>query len=263
MMPDFLGRGFRLHYEERGRGEPIVLLAGYLMDHHLFDAQVARLSTHYRCIALDRRGHGESDCPLGHWSMADLVEDVVSLIEALGTHPCHLVGMSIGGAEATRIALEYPALVRSLIYIDAPADPQLPAGASFDIEGIAAKGLDDHVLELAALMLYGKTFRSTQPEVVTAHINQIKRLPHRTIAEGLRINLNTEPVGNRLEEIAVPALVIHGSEDVALPLDKSEAVANGIADSRFVLLEGAGHSSPVEQPHAVSDAMEQFLAPLA
>ena len=71
-MPEFDGRGFRLHYEECGDGEPVLLLPGYLMDHHLFDAQVARLSSRYRCISPDRRGHGRSDCPPGPWSMADL-----------------------------------------------------------------------------------------------------------------------------------------------------------------------------------------------
>ncbi|MGH2576400.1 MAG: alpha/beta fold hydrolase [Solirubrobacterales bacterium] len=261
-MPDFPGRGFRIHYEDRGSGDSVVFLHGYLMEHHLFDAQVARLSTHYRCVAPDRRGHGNSECPPGPWTITDLVDDVVALVQRLAVGPCHLVGMSIGGAEVTRIALDHSELVRSLVYVDAPADPQLPEGASFDPDEVAERGLSPELLELSGLVLYGERFRTEHPEEIAEHVERIRQLPNRTIGEGLRINLNTQPVSDRLGEIGMPALVIHGSDDVALPLDVSASVAAGIPGARLELIEGAGHSCPIEAPDEVTAAIELFLGSL-
>ena len=100
----FDGRGFQLHYEDVGHGDTVVFLAGYLMDLHLYDAQVEGLKDRYRCMRLDRRGHGGSDLPPGPWTMDDLIEDAIALITSVAADPCHLVGMSLGGAEITPTA---------------------------------------------------------------------------------------------------------------------------------------------------------------
>ena len=100
----FDGRGFQLHYEDVGHGDTVVFLAGYLMDLHLYDAQVEGLKDRYRRMRLDRRGHGGSDLAPGPGTMDDLIEDAIALITSVAADPCHLVGMSLGGAEITPTA---------------------------------------------------------------------------------------------------------------------------------------------------------------
>jgi 3-oxoadipate enol-lactonase len=238
----------------------VVFLPGYLMDSHLFDAQVAGLQSQYRCVVLDRRGHGESGCPPGPWTMADLVGDVTGPMEHLELGRSHLVGMSLGGAEISRIALQRPKLVRSLVYVDAPADPRLPAGTDFDLDEIAAHGLSDELLELAALVLYSDGFRTDHPDEVTADIARMRTLPRTTLGEWFRINVTTEPVLDQLRAITAPAIVLHGREDLALPLAEAEHVATALGGARLVVIDRAGHVTPREAPDIVTAAIAEFLA---
>ena len=102
----------KIHVEESGYGEPVVFVHGSWSDHHAWDALVRELPADLRLVRYDRRGHGASECPPGPGSVADDVDDLAAVVEAVG--PAHLVGNSLGSQIALRMAIARPDLVRSL-----------------------------------------------------------------------------------------------------------------------------------------------------
>ncbi len=112
--------GVRLYYEEHGAGDPLVLLHGGLGSVEMFASVLPALAAARRVIALDLAGHGRTadiDRPLRPELLAD---DVAALIERLGAGPADVLGYSLGGAAALRLAVQRPALVRRLVLVSIP-----------------------------------------------------------------------------------------------------------------------------------------------
>jgi pimeloyl-ACP methyl ester carboxylesterase len=126
-------------YDERGSGEPLVLLHGGAVDARFFEHNIDALAEHFRVIATDLWGHGRTADREGPFSLESFATDVAELIEQVAGGPAHVLGHSIGAAVALDLTMRRPDLVRKLIEIsggfDIDADPQ--AGMSIDdmVEG--------------------------------------------------------------------------------------------------------------------------------
>lgn len=261
-MPDFKGRGFKIHYVEEGEGPAVVFVHGLVMDHTMYAAQFEELPDTYRCIALDLRGHGRSDCPPGPWTMQDSVDDVIAFIAGVQAAPCHLVGMSWGGMIALRIPLQRGDLVRTIVPIDTSADTDSPDRAALFrgfMEAIAAQGLTDEIIEAGAGELFGERYRTEHPDGIEAYSDRMRAMRPEAVVEGLRAVIERDSVLDRLGEIRIPALVIHGEQDVAQPIEEAEKTVGGIPGARLVRLPGVGHTSPLEAPDEVNAALAEFL----
>lgn len=117
-MPFVDTNGIRMHYEERGSGEPLVLLMGLGAPGSLWEDHVQAFEQHFRCLLVDNRGAGESDKPAGPYSTRMMAEDTAGLLRALGVEQARVAGISMGSGIAQELALAYPELVRSLVLID-------------------------------------------------------------------------------------------------------------------------------------------------
>ncbi len=261
-MAHFDGRGFRIHYVEQGEGAPVVFAHGFVMDHTMYAPQFEDLPDDHRCVAWDMRGHGESECPPGPWTMQDTVVDLVQFIEGVHAAPCHLVGMSWGGMIAVRLALQREDLVRSVTLIDTSADAEEPDKVeqytAFQ-EIIQAQGLTDELIEGTLPIFYAEKYLSNEPDGVAVHIRRAKNMNPDALVEGLRALIERNSVVDRLGEIRVPALVIHGEEDAAIPMAQAEKMADGIPDAELVRVPEAGHTTPLEAPDTVNEALAKFL----
>jgi pimeloyl-ACP methyl ester carboxylesterase len=115
--------GVRLHYLDwGGSGEPLVLLHGLGTTAHNFDDLAPRLTGRFRVLALTRRGHAESDHPESGYTIRQTTADVLGFLDTLGIGRAHVIAHSLGGAEATRLAVEHPDRVHRVIYLDALPD---------------------------------------------------------------------------------------------------------------------------------------------
>jgi pimeloyl-ACP methyl ester carboxylesterase len=122
-MPTVNCNGVQLFYTDTENGQDTVVFShSYLLDHSHFNPQIDVLKEHYRCIAFDHRGHGQSGKPSSGYEMENLYQDAVSFIEEMGCAPCHFVGLSTGGFIGLRIGIRRPELVKSLIMMDTSAD---------------------------------------------------------------------------------------------------------------------------------------------
>ncbi len=263
-MPTYSGRGFKIHYVEEGNGPSVVFAHGFCMDHTMYLSQFEDLPDSYRCLAWDMRGHKGSECPPGPWSMQDLVVDLIGFIEDTNAAPCHLVGMSIGGMIAVRLAIQREDLVRSLVLIDTSADSE-PDDVAEVYRGFQQTiadndGITDELARGTLPIFYGPMFMDEHPDVLAIHVDREMKMPATALVEGLNALLGRETVVDRLGAIRVPTLVIHGEVDQAIPIDKAVELADGIPGAELIRVPDAGHTTPLEAPDVVNEALAGFFA---
>ena len=263
-MATFSGRGFKIHYVEEGKGPAVVFAHGFCMDHTMYAPQFEDLPETYRCVAWDLRGHGRSECPPGPWTMYDLVTDLIAFIEGTEVRPCHLVGMSIGGMIAVRLAILRPDLVRSLVLIDTSADAEPDDVAvvyrGFQEQIVSNDGIPDELAEGTLPIFYGPSFIEANPDAMKFHVEREKQMPTTALVQGLEALLGRDSVVDRLGEIRVPTLVIHGTADQAIPMERGEELADGIPGAELIRVPDAGHTTPLETPDVVNEALAGFFA---
>lgn len=262
-MPQIRVNNVELFYEEKGSGPEVMLFShGYLMDHTMYDHQVEAFKDEFRCIAYDQRGHGRSEAITSSYDLDALVNDAIGLIEALKIAPVHFVGMSTGGFIGLRIALRRPELLKSLALIDTSADVE------------EKSKLSQYNLLLKTVNLVG--WKPVIGRVMPILFNEVfledpKRQDEvkkwRGIITGHNVKAVTafgkaifarDSVVNQLGNIKAPSVVIVGKHDAATPSAYAQTMADRIHDTRMRVIPDSGHSSPVEKPRAVAEAMRTF-----
>jgi len=263
-MPRLRVNGADLYYEAQGSGsETIVFAHGLLWSGRMFDAQVAALQDRHRCVTFDFRGQGRSAVTRDGYDMDTLAEDAAALLGALGAAPCHFAGLSMGGFVALRLGARRPELVRSLILMETSADPE-PA------ENVPRYRQLGRVVRLVGLapvaprvmpIMFGRTFM-TDPARAAERREWRRRMAanHRVgISRALNGVIERAGVYEEIDRITAPTLVIVGEQDVATVPEKARRIAGRIPGARLVTIPGAGHTSTVEQPAAVTAAIAEFL----
>jgi 3-oxoadipate enol-lactonase len=263
-MPSIQVNGATLHYEEHGAGaETIVFAHGLLWSGRMFDAQVQALRDRFRCITFDFRGQGQSEVTEGGYDMDTLTEDAAALIGALGAAPCHFVGLSMGGFVGMRLAIRRPELLRSLVLMETSADPEPPESApKYRTMGHIARWLSMRLVAAPVMkIMFGRTFLTDPARAAERRAWRARMLAnHRVgITRALRGVTDREGVYEQIDRIRTPTLVVVGDEDVATTPEKAQRMAARIPGARLVVIPGAGHSSSIEQPEAVTHALQEFL----
>src|SRR6266481_8618583 len=130
-MPKAVLADVALNYIEAGAGSPVVLVHGMACGWRMWRSQIRALRPHYRTIAYDHRGHGESSAPDDEaaYSQVILADDLAGLIHHLGLAPASVIGLSLGGAVAIELAIRHPALVAALVLVDAGSGSDDPVAA--------------------------------------------------------------------------------------------------------------------------------------
>lgn len=261
-MPTVRRAGPDIHYTVRGEGRPIVLGHSFLCSGEMWAQQVEPLAAAgYRVINVDARGHGESGRIDAGFTLYDMVEDVVAVLDRLEVRRAVWAGLSIGGMVALRAALVVPERVEALILLDTDAGPE-SAWKRFKYSALGriatTVGLRP-VLPQVERLMFGATTRRQRPDLVAEWRERFGGVHLPSILRMLRALQDRDDVVPRLPEIAVPALVVVGEEDVSLPPIHSRVLARGLSGSRLVEVPGAGHLSALERPEAVTAAMLEFL----
>jgi pimeloyl-ACP methyl ester carboxylesterase len=256
--------GVGLYYEESGSGgEAVVFAPGLAWGTHLFAAQVGTLAARYRCVCFEARGQGRSEVTRGGYELDNSAVDLAGLIEHLGLAPCHLVGHSLGASAAVRVAIQRPALVRSLALVNATTDEDpvwdriLFRCLSYAVELFGTGVVGNRLMKT----MFGKSYL-TDPARAGAReeARQLFLSNSRTgIARTVRGWLRSPAVMDELPRVSAPALVIAGEEDRAVKPDRSRQTADAIPRCRFLLVPRCGHSAPVEAPEAVTTALAELF----
>lgn len=254
--------GITLHYETSGSGLPIVLTHSFLCDGSLFTHQVAVLEQTHRIINIDLRGHGQSGPSESPFTIYDLVDDVVAVLDAEGVALAVWMGLSIGGFLSLRAALTRPERVRALVLIDTDAGAET---AWKKLKYTAMKWwlqtLGPRLPVSAAMpIMFGRTTLRSRPELHADYYQRFMNVRVNSICCGIDAITERDDVVGRLNEIRVPTLVVVGEEDKPLPPWKSRRIANAIPGAELVVIPRAGHLSAIENPVPVTDAVTHFLS---
>ncbi|MDD9990289.1 MAG: alpha/beta hydrolase [Rhodospirillales bacterium] len=257
--------GYHERHIERGAGPAVVFSHGTLMDATMFDPQLDHLAERgYRAIACNSRVlTGE---PAAH-TLGDLVEDCRALLDNFGIGKCVLAGMSVGGFMALEFALAYPERLSGLILIaatskDYTAEEREAFHRQFDkldVDGMVPRDFAEWV----APFCFGETTLANNKPLVDHWVERWSTtVPARAVLHQGRSWLDKEDITGRLAAVRVPALAVHGVEDVPLPIDRAAAMADALPDATFERVARAGHSVNLEQPAVVNAAIARFLGRL-
>ena len=266
-MPTIDVNGTTLHYVDTGpgsTGETIAFSHGLLWGIELFEPQIEALRSRYRCIAWDHRGQGLSAADPHRTVIGiELVwQDAVALLEALKAGPVHFCGLSMGGFVAMRMAARRPDLVRSLILIETSSDPEPRENIKrYRMLTSALKIVGPRMLQsrVAPIMLAKSTLADGARRDDVARFSALMSR-RKDIWRAVNGVLDRGGIHAELSRISAPTLVVVGEEDVATPPAKAEKIVSAIRGAKLARIPHAGHSSTVEQPAAVNEAIEAFLA---
>jgi len=250
--------GAEIAYDDTGGdGPPVVLAHGFLMDRSMFAPQVAALRDRYRVITWDERGFGGTvydGAPFTYW---DSASDCVGLLDHLGIERAVIGGMSQGGFISLRVALSAPERVRALVLLDTQAGTEAPEVIPLYrgmIEEWVANGPSDDITTVTAGLILG------EPGLEAQWIARWKARRQEELAMPGETLISRDDVTDRLAEISAPALVVHGTADASITMDKAEALASGLAGCRGVIAVADGtHAANLTHPDAVNAAILAFL----
>ena len=255
--------GLRVHYEVLGRASapPVLMIQGLGADKHGWDMQRFVFSAKYRVIALDNRGAGRSDKPFGHYSLEQMADDAIAVLDAAGVDSAHVVGASMGGAIAQIVAVKHPHRVRSLTLV-CTACRNHPWRREL-LESWAARaterGMGAMAAEAARWVIGPRSFRRLLPAFGWLGPLAFGRPTHAFVAQ-VRAILNTdEALADELATIAVPALVVVGNQDILTPRGDSEELHERLPTSELVVISGAAHGLMVEHATTFNRVLLDFL----
>lgn len=256
-MPSANINGQTIHYEDSGgSGPPVILAHGFLMDQSLFDAQVAALAPEFRLIRWDARGFGETVTdgrPFTYW---DSAADMVGLLDHLGIARAVFGGMSQGGFASLRAALAHPDRVKALVLISTEsAAPNAEDKAAYQqmFETWMADGPTEPLLAMLAGLILGP------PELWEPWVSRWREVPASRLFQSVRALLDRDDVTDRLPEITCPAIVIHGSADLAIPLARAEILRRLPGCTGLVEVIGAAHAANLTHPEQANPPLLEFL----
>ena len=257
-MPYANVNGQRIYFEDSGgRGAPVILSHGFLMDHEMFAPQLAALAPEFRVLTWDERGFGLTEFdgkPFTYW---DSASDCLGLLDHLGIDRAVVGGMSQGGFLSLRAALTAPERVRALVLLDTSADVEPPETLAAN-QGMldmwnSVGPVDELANAVAALII-------NEPVENARWIAKWRQSPKELLAEPGRCLLSRDDVSPRLGEIAGPAIAIHGEADNGITIDRAEAMAAALPGcGEVVRIPGAAHAANLTHPDLVNPPLLAFL----
>ncbi len=256
--------GVQLYYKESGRGDAVLLVHGFPLNHTIWLPQARALASRYRVILPDLRGHGRSEVPPGPYPMDLYADDLAALLDHLQVERVILGGLSMGGYIAFAFYRKYMHRLRALILADTRAGADAPEGRERR-EAMARLAEKEGAAAIAAQMLpnlLGPYARERRPALVARVQNMMARTNPTGIAGALRGMAQRPDATPLLPTIAVPTLILVGESDALTPPAEAERMAAAIPGARLTVIPQAGHLSPLENARAVNRAVLGFLADL-
>ena len=257
--------GVAIAYEDAGQGVPFVLVHGHPFNRSMWRDQIAAFSPHYRVIAPDLRGYGETTVIPGKTRLEDFARDIAGLLDRLNVADIILGGLSMGGQIVLEFYHLFPERVRALILADtfAQLDTDEARQARYDTaERLMDEGMYGYAEEVLPKMIAPITI-AEQPQVAEHVLSMMRGTAPAGAAAALRGRSERRDYTPLLPEIAVPTLIVVGSDDAYTPVSDAEFMRQRIPNSRMAVIERTGHMPNLERPDEFNRVVDEFLRPLA
>ena len=259
-MPTERINGFDMYYEVAGQGVPLLFVHGGLgggrgsalfRQHHM-----PVLAQYAHVIAFDRRAAGLSETPSVGYSFDEFVADMVALLDYLGHERAVLMGHSAGGPQVLQCALTHPERVMALILSStATQTVHVPPALASLVTFLGTEGLT----HLQQMLTPHDTSPAAQASVPGAPVEPLTGI----LQTYLAYHLHGDQLASRLQDITVPALILHGTADAEIPFGEAEYLHAGLPTSSLIPFVGGGHSILVTHAGPYRQAIIDFLQSLA
>lgn len=260
-MPYALNGTTKIYWEEHGSGDPLLLIMGLGATHHLWHRVVPMVAPHYRTILLDNRGAGQSDAPPGPYAISQMADDAIAVMDAANVNSARVFGASMGGMIAQELALAHPERVRSLILGCTACGGKQAVPADQEVAQ-ALRARTTLPVEQGMRLMIPYTYDESTPrarveEDMTLRIaNAMSNEAFTAQFQGIRAWPGTY---DRLAQLKMPVLVIHGETDRLVPPENGRIIAGAIPQAQLVMLPNASHIFFTDQEEASKRAILSFL----
>ncbi len=263
-MPSVKVGDLGIHYEASGEGFPLLLIMGLGANLDWWDPRLLEgLSRDFRVIRFDNRGAGRSGNSEEEYTMRLLADDVAGLMESLSIARAHVLGISMGGMIAQELALAHPEKIGRLVLASTHCGGPHAVPPSQEALGIMARiagaTSPEETARLSVLVCFTKEAVKENPADVDAWVREVLKAP--TSADTLLRQLGAIAgfdTYDRLPDMTVPTLVLHGKRDILIPPENGSILAKAIPNARLVLLEHSAHGL-AEDLGDVVDTVREFL----
>lgn len=260
-MPFASNDGVKIYWEEHGEEEPLLLIMGLGYTLEMWHRNLPALSARYRTIVFDNRGVGRSDVPPGPYNTSEMAADAIAVLDESGVESAHVLGASLGGLIAQELVLGHPDRVRSLVlactHTGGIGNVVMPSQEALDVLTKRASMTPEEGVRAAIPFVYHpETPRSTIEEDIAI------RLQNYPSAEGYTGQLMAgagHDAFDRLRNIKVPTLIIHGDSDGLVPTGNADMLAELIPGAKLVRVPQASHVFFCDQPDVSNAAVLEFL----
>ncbi len=268
-MPFYDAGDAAIFYEITGHGSPLILLHGYALNSVMWDFQAAELSKEHKVITLDLRGFGQSSCGK-EWSGSAMAGDVIGLIKELKLNDVTVLGFSLSGGSAIRIALELPDIVSNLILtssiLPSKGNPRTKKEEEYQSKErniLRLRGVESwaDAIGMRKGKLVDNIFKRN-PDVGPVWDKIIARHNPDFLLQMMAARQNTQSLvdwRSRLKDIKQKTLLIFGAQDKQF-IDGAYRLDQTIPDTRLIIISGAGHMVNLEKPDEFNRALLEFLA---
>ncbi len=242
------------YYECHGKGDPIVLIAGYSCDHTFWANIIDELTLHYQVYIFDNRGMGQTKDSTVELTLELMADDVIQIIKSLNIKQPIILGHSMGGIIAQIVAHKHPKGIKKLIVLNSAATINARTLMVLDsLLKVFKENVSFDTLISANMPWFFSPDYLANPKNIAWYKEFCKNnpFPPRTrILERQLAALVQHNSENWLSELRVPTLVIASENDIICLPAESKRLANNIPNAEFRMISG-GHASPVEDPHQV------------
>ena len=267
-MPRVTVNRVELHYEDEGEGRPVVFLHGVWMSSRFFDRQRAYFGARHRYLALDFRGHGQSEQVHEGHMLPQYGRDLRGFLAAVDAHDAVLVGWSMGSMVVWDMIDQFgtEGIAGGVVVGQSPSDyrwPDWPHGF-LDLDGLthamhAVQDDRDALVRDFVPLMFTKPPSAADTEWMVAEIMR----PPASVASAIIFDQTMRDYRPALAKVDVPALVVTGRDDKLVPLAAEELVASAMGNARLVVLEDSGHCPFLEEPERFNQVVDEFVESLA
>lgn len=254
--------GLQVYLEGNEDRKSIIFVHGFPYDHHMWNSQIKEFSKTHYCVSYDNRGLGESTIEDGQFTIEQFVDDLEKIIDDLKLNRPVLCGLSMGGYVSLRAMERVQNKFSGLILCDTKSeadDNQGKLNRAAAIQQINS-GKYDEFIETFVRNCFGDKFVNENNNKYREVVNRSKKNTPLGVKGCLLAMAGRTETTEDLSKINIPTLVICGSEDKLSPPNAMKPMAEKILNSKFVLIEEAGHMTPIEKPDEVNSAIKNFLS---
>ncbi|MBS7250586.1 MAG: alpha/beta hydrolase [Candidatus Freyarchaeota archaeon] len=263
-MPRIRIGDIKMYYEIHGKGFPLVMITGLSANKDWWpDYFIQQFSKRFKLLLFDNRGAGRTDAPKIDYTIRMFADDTIGLMDALEIEEAHMIGVSMGGMIAQELAISYPDRVKKLVLCSTTPGGQksIPTPPETVQKIMQSEGLtDEQIARRTIPLLFTEEFIKNNPDVVEKTVNRMLIAPISRDAFMRQIKAIMQfDAYDRLPKINKPTLVMAGKEDVLIPYQNSEILAQRIPRAKLVLYDKVGHGMITQVAEDCAKKILEFL----